>query len=88
MHPLGFTTNRGAITFNVWDTAGQERFRTITCSFYKQAQGAMVVFNLSIEESFRNVKEWLDSINEHGDPNISKVLVGFKIDDDSRQITE
>ena len=48
----------------------------------------MIVFNLSIEESFRNVKEWLDSINEHGDPNISKVLVGFKIDDDSRQITE
>ena len=64
----------------IWDTAGQERFRTLTLSFYKQANGVIVAFDVTNEESFRNVRGWLESIYEHADQNVAKILVGNKVD--------
>ena len=64
----------------MWDTAGQERFKTITYSFYKQADGVIIAYDVTSEESFRSVKTWIDSIYEHADPRIAKVLCGNKID--------
>ncbi len=46
----------------IWDTAGQERFKTITYSFYKQANGVIVTFDITNQLSFANVKTWLESI--------------------------
>ena len=43
----------------IWDTAGQERFRTLTQSFYKQAQGVILAFDVTNTTSFKNVKMWL-----------------------------
>ena len=68
------------IAVKIWDTAGQERFRTITYSFYKQANGVIVTFDVTNATSFNNVKNWLESIYQHADPNIVKALVGNKID--------
>ena len=51
----------------IWDTAGQDRFRTLTHSFYRQAQGVIVAFDLTNEESFKNVRMWMESISEHAD---------------------
>ncbi len=51
------------IHVKIWDTAGQERFRTITYSFYKQAQGVIVTFDVTNRQSFANVKNWLESIS-------------------------
>lgn len=68
------------VAVKIWDTAGQERFRTITQSFYKQANGVIVTFDLTNQKTFDNVKIWLASINEHADPSIVKVLVGNKCD--------
>lgn len=64
----------------IWDTAGQERFRTLTHSFYRQAQGVVVAYDVTNEESFKNVRKWMESIDEHADSNICKVMVGNKID--------
>lgn len=76
------------IAVKIWDTAGQERFRTITYSFYKQANGVIVTFDVTNATSFNNVKNWLDSINQHADPSIVKALVGNKIDlEDSRVVS-
>lgn len=76
------------IAVKIWDTAGQERFKTITYSFYKQANGVIVTFDVTNSLSFTNVKTWLESIYQHADPNIVKVLVGNKIDlDDDRKVT-
>ena len=69
----------------IWDTAGQERFRTITYSFYRQADGVIVAFDITNKQSFINVKAWIDSINEHADPSIFKVLVGNKLDLEDRR---
>ena len=64
----------------IWDTAGQERFESLTHSFYRQAKGMIVCFDLTNAESFKKVKKWIASIQEHADPNISTVLVGTKCD--------
>lgn len=48
------------------DTAGQERFRTITSSYYRGAHAVLVVFDVTVEESFQNVRKWLaelDAVN-------------------------
>jgi small GTP-binding protein len=64
----------------IWDTAGQERFKTITYQFYRQANGMIITFDITKQESFDNVKTWMNSIYKHADPSIAKVLVGNKID--------
>ncbi|WP_353802905.1 GTP-binding protein, partial [Acinetobacter baumannii] len=56
VHPLVFHTNRGPIKFNVWDTAGQERFRTITTAYYRGAMGIMLVYDITNEKSFDNIR--------------------------------
>lgn len=72
--------NQEEIAVKIWDTAGQERFKTITYSFYKQANGVIITYDITNQTSFSNVKTWLESINQHADPNIVKILVGNKID--------
>lgn len=47
-----------------WDTAGQDRFRTITCSYYRGAQGIMIVYDVCDKESFENVKTWIVEIDK------------------------
>lgn len=80
--------NNEDIAVKIWDTAGQERFKTITYSFYKQAHGVIVTFDVTNQLSFTNVKTWLESIYQHADPSITKVLVGNKIDlEDERKVS-
>lgn len=64
----------------IWDTAGQERFRTITKNFYRNANGVILVFDVTNKATFVNVKTWLQSLSEHAKEDIVKTLVGNKID--------
>ena len=57
--PPGSSTE---LKVKVFGTAGQERFRTLTHAFYKQAQGVVIVFDITNEESFRNVRKWMETI--------------------------
>ena len=47
------------VRLNVWDTAGQERFRRLTSSYYRGAQGVILVYDISNEQSFGNIEAWL-----------------------------
>ena len=64
----------------VWDTAGQEKFRTLTHGFYQNGQGIMIVYDVTSAQSFEKVKSWMESIYEHADKDVCKILVGNKID--------
>ena len=68
------------IKLQVWDTAGQERFRTITTSYYKGAQGIVIVYDVTDNNSFDHIKNWMDDINKHAKSDVLKILVGNKCD--------
>jgi len=65
----------------IWDTAGQERFRTLTPSYYRGAQGAILVYDVNSRPSFERLDPWLQELNTYSTKsNIIKMLVGNKID--------
>ncbi len=71
-----------------WDTAGQEKYRALSSAYYKNAHGAVVVYDISKRESFENVENWLNELVEHGEKDIVIILQGNKSDLESeRQVT-
>ena len=68
---------------NVWDTAGQERFRSLPKKYYQNADGIFILFDVTNEESFKNVNYWLESVKDYlGDHEqnlMSIFIVGNKI---------
>merc|ERR1719186_447292 len=52
------------IKLQIWDTAGQERFRTITTAYYRGAMGIMLVYDITNEKSFDNIKNWIRNMEK------------------------
>lgn len=63
------------------DTAGQERFRTLTPNFYRDAQGAVLVYDVNNRTSFLGLESWLNELESYSTRSgIVKMVVGNKID--------
>jgi len=75
------------VKMSIWDTAGQERFRTITASYYRGAQGVILVYDVSSRESFEALPRWLEELENYVPPEVVKIVVGNKLDKEySRQV--
>uniref|UniRef100_A0AAY5ENY8 EF-hand domain-containing protein n=1 Tax=Electrophorus electricus TaxID=8005 RepID=A0AAY5ENY8_ELEEL len=64
----------------LWDTAGQERFRSIAKSYFRRADGVLLLYDVTCEKSFLNVREWVDIIKDVSQDDIPIMLVGNKTD--------
>ncbi|WFC97793.1 GTP-binding protein [Malassezia yamatoensis] len=72
-----------------WDTAGQERFRTITTAYYRGAMGILLVFDLTDEKSFNDIRNWYKDVEQHASEGVRKILVGNKCDwEEKRAVTK
>uniref|UniRef100_A0A4W3H923 small monomeric GTPase n=1 Tax=Callorhinchus milii TaxID=7868 RepID=A0A4W3H923_CALMI len=78
------------VHLQLWDTAGQERFRSLTTAFFRDAMGFLLIFDLTSQQSFLNVRNWMSQLQANAyceNPDI--VLIGNKADlGDQREVQE
>ena len=67
-------------TLSIWDIGGQQRFEFIRSTFYKGAAGALLVFDLTREQTYTETRKWLTEIRQFAGENIPFVLIGNKSD--------
>lgn len=65
---------------NIWDTCGTEIYRAVTQQYYRGAQGAIVIFDLTQQNTFNDLKKWIKDIKSCGEKNIQILIVGNKLD--------
>jgi Ras-related protein Rab-5C len=68
------------IKFEIWDTAGQERFHSLAPMYYRNAQAAVVVYDVTKAASLDKAKSWVKELQRQANPNIVIALAGNKID--------
>ena len=69
------------IQFQIWDTAGQERFRSLAKIFYQNASAVIIVYDITVRETFENIKEyWIKEIKENAPSDIIIALAANKSD--------
>ena len=68
------------IKFEIWDTAGQERFASLAPMYYRNAQSALVVYDLTKPTSLVKARHWVAELQRQASPGIVIALVGNKLD--------
>jgi small GTP-binding protein len=82
-----FPVRNESVRLQIWDTAGQERFRSISKSYFRNAVGAVLVYDIANLTSFDQAVEWLSDLHALAAPNAYVLLVGNKADlEDKRQV--
>jgi len=76
------------VKLQIWDTAGQERFRTITSAYYRGADGIIMVYDVTRNDSFEHVQDWLNEVNRYANQGLcKKLLIGNKCDRSDRVVS-
>ena len=78
-------SNGKNIQLKFWDTAGQEQFNAISALYYQNAVGALIVYDVSIFETFNKVKQWVKTLQEAVGKDIIFVIAGNKFDLSNRE---
>ncbi|XP_060069570.1 ras-related protein Rab-19-like [Ylistrum balloti] len=76
------------VKMQIWDTSGQERFRSITTSYFRNAHGIIVVYDITNKTSLEVAERWLIDVKRVCGDTPVNLLVGNKSDlTDRRQVT-
>ncbi|KAL1928823.1 hypothetical protein VTP01DRAFT_2609 [Rhizomucor pusillus] len=79
--------NGNLYKLTIWDTAGQERFRTLTSSYYRGAQGIILVYDVSNRETFEALSTWWNEVNTYcSSQHVVKMIIGNKVDKESSRV--
>ena len=81
--------NGKTIRIKIWDTAGQERYKSLTQGYFRNAEGIMIVYDVTNSVSFENLKYWIQSIKTHIDIDkgeVPAIIIGNKIDIFEREV--
>ena len=71
----------------IWDTAGQERYRAITQAYYRNALGALMVYDITSYDSYRSIKKWMREVKDNSENGVLLILIGNKSDlKDQREV--
>lgn len=82
------TIDDNTFRLHIWDTAGQERYRNLTPSYYRGAQGVILVYDVSVYQTFTRLEMWLKELETYVTRNdVVKMLVGNKIDKEQREVS-
>ncbi|KAJ3637137.1 hypothetical protein MTP99_000620 [Tenebrio molitor] len=69
-----------AVKLQIWDTTGQERFKCVAPTFYRNANTALIVFDITSIESFESMQDWVLELKRNVDNPMVLCVVGNKID--------
>ncbi|KAJ1959623.1 GTP-binding protein of the rab/ypt [Dipsacomyces acuminosporus] len=72
--------DRHTANLHIWDTAGQERYKSLAPMYYRNAQAAVVVYDITQAASFDKAKSWIKELHRQAEPNIVIALAGNKTD--------
>uniref|UniRef100_A0A1B6DVN7 Ras and EF-hand domain-containing protein n=2 Tax=Clastoptera arizonana TaxID=38151 RepID=A0A1B6DVN7_9HEMI len=75
-----FRIDNKNIVLQLWDTAGQERFRSMTKTYFRRADGVLLLFDVNNEKSFLSIQNWIQSIDEITEKSIPIYVCGNKVD--------
>ncbi|KAK3811530.1 MAG: ras family-domain-containing protein [Linnemannia gamsii] len=76
------------VKFEIWDTAGQERYKSLAPMYYRNANCAVVVYDITQSSSLDKAKSWVKELQRQADPNIVIALAGNKSDLSARRVVE
>lgn len=70
-----------------YDTTGQEKYRSIAVNLIKNAEGVLLMYDVTKRASFQSISEWMESIYNSKPKNFPIILAGNKIDLEKREVT-
>jgi len=68
------------VKFEIWDTAGQERYHSLAPMYYRGAQAAIIVYDITNPDTFERAKTWVKELQRQASANIVIALAGNKAD--------
>jgi len=70
----------------IWDTVGQERFRTLSRSYFRDAKGVLLVYDITDRASFKHLQMWLNEVKQNSDDVVALAVIGNKTDQEESRV--
>lgn len=75
------------IKLQLWDTVGNDRFRSLITSYFRGAQGVMLVYDVASERSFYSIRDWVRQLEQYATPEAVRMIIGNRCDQESRTVS-